>query len=339
MKILAFADCFVPVTVMRSALEALHPAKLTVLPWAGDDEADLHHRVRRIEQLGPTAEAPPQEAWSLASEVDLIVTHMCPVGATLIEKATRLAAIGVCRAGVENVDLAAVDARRIRLYNVPGRNAVAVAEFTIGLILAELRNISRAARSIASGEWQKRFSNEGRESQISGKTVGIIGFGLIGQTVARLLDGFGARLLACDPWQSPALFEHHRAQAVSLEHLLRESDIVTLHARASPGDPPIIGPAQFRLMKRTALLINTARAMLVDTSALCEALRSGQIGGGQIGGAAVDVFEEEPLDRDHPLRYLENVTLTPHLAGSTIEAFHHSPRLLVERIQQDLRFR
>ena len=104
--------------------------------------------------------------------------------------------------------------------------------------------------------------------------------------------------------------------------------------RPCPGVPPIIGPVQFRQMKRTATLINTARAALVDTAALCEAPRSGQI-----GGAAVDVFEDEPLDRDHPLRYLENVTLTPHLAGSTIEAFHHSPRLLVERIQQDLRFR
>src|SRR5262245_22331337 len=122
MKILAFADCFVPVPVMRSALEALHPAQLTVVPWAADDEADLHRRVRRIEQLGPDAEAPPQEARRLVPEAELIVTHMCPVGASLIENAPRLAAIGVCRAGVENIDLAAVGARGIRLYNVPGRN-------------------------------------------------------------------------------------------------------------------------------------------------------------------------------------------------------------------------
>jgi D-3-phosphoglycerate dehydrogenase len=334
MNILAIADCFVPVAVMRSALEALHPAQLTVLSWGQDDEADLHRRVLRIEQLGPSAEAPPHDAWNLAADADLIVTHMCPVAGSLIAKAPHLASIGVCRAGVENIDLAAVEARGIRLYNVPGRNAAAVAEFTIGLILAEQRNIARAARSIASGQWQKRFHNEGRETEIAGKTVGIVGFGSIGQTVARLLNAFGARLLACDAWQTSAVFERHRAQAVSLDHLLRESDIVTLHARAAAGDPPIIGPAQLGLMKRTATLVNTARAALVDTAALCEALRSGQI-----GGAAIDVFDEEPLARDHPLRSLENVTLTPHLAGSTIEAFHHSPRLLVERIQQDLRLR
>src|SRR5262249_50898901 len=110
MNILAFADCFVPVAVMHSSLQALHPEPLTVLMWAENDEADLHRRVRRIEQFGPSAEAPPQEAWNLAADADLIVTHMCPVAASLVGKAPHLASIGVCRAGVENIDLAAVDA-------------------------------------------------------------------------------------------------------------------------------------------------------------------------------------------------------------------------------------
>ena len=318
---------------MREALLALEPTQLAVLDWASDDESDLHHRVRRIEELGPTAESPPEGAWDRAAEADLIVTHMCPVSGALIERASRLAKVGVCRAGVENIDLAAARARSIHLYNVPGRNAVAVAEFTIGLILAERRNIARAHGSIADGNWQKRFANYGHETEIAGKTVGIVGFGLIGQTVASYLTALGARLIVHDPWQPAEFIERRGGRSVSLAALLRESDVVTLHARASAGSRPIIGSSELRLMKRTAVLINTARAALVDCQALLEALRARQI-----AGAAIDVFAEEPIARDSPWRQLDNVTLTPHLAGSTIEAFHHAPRLVVERIQQDLRY-
>lgn len=329
MNVLAIADLFVPAHVMRGALVELAPSRLDVIDWPNRDAEQLHHRVRRIEQLGPAAEEPPDAAWELAADADLIVTHMAPIPAELIRRAARLSMIGVCRAGVENVDCAEAERRGVTVYNVPGRNAVAVAEFTIGLILAECRNIGRAHASLAAGGWRKHFSNEQQDTELSGKTIGLVGFGLVGQSVAERLHAFGIKLLVHDPYQPAPRIERCLGQAVSLEELLRESDVVSLHARLPAGQPPLIGAQELSWMKPAAYLINTARAHLVDAGALVEALRQGRI-----AGAAIDVFEREPLAPDDALRGLDNVTLTPHLAGSTREAFHNSVRMLVDRIKQ-----
>jgi D-3-phosphoglycerate dehydrogenase len=330
-KILAISDLFVPGHCMADALSLLNPTHLEIVEWAARDETELHHRVRQIEQFGPGAHAPPDAVWKYAREAELIVTHMCPLGAELIEQAVKLRMIGVCRAGTENVDTQAVQARGIRLYQVPGRNAVAVAEFTVGLILAERRNIARAHGSLVTGGWRKNFANDGQFTELAAKTVGLIGFGAVGQMVAARLAPFGVDLVVHDPFQSDQVIEQNGGRALSLAELLRGADVVSLHARRGPQEPPLIGAAELALMKPTAVLINTARAHLVDLEALVQALQHRQI-----AGAALDVFEQEPLPEDSPLRRLDNITLTPHLAGSTREAFHQSPRLLVERIRQDL---
>jgi D-3-phosphoglycerate dehydrogenase len=316
---------------MAKALSLLNPTQLEIIEWAARDEAELHHRVRQIEQLGPGAHAPPAAVWKYVPEAELIVTHMCPLSADLIEQAVKLRMIGVCRAGTENIDTQAVQARGIRLYQVPGRNAVAVAEFTVGLILAERRNVARAHCSLVTGGWRKNFVNDGHFSELAGKTIGLIGFGAVGQMVAARLGPFGVQLVVHDPFQSGQVIEEHGGRALSLPELLRCADVVSLHARHSPQEPPLLGAPELALMKPTAVLINTARAHLVDTEALVQVLQHRRI-----AGAALDVFEQEPLPDDSPLRRLDNITLTPHLAGSTVEAFHQSPRLLAERIKQDL---
>ena len=208
---------------------------------------------------------------------------------------------------------------------------MAVAEFTVGLILAERRNIARAHLSLVTGGWRKNFATDGQFTELAGKTVGLIGFGAVGQTVADRLGPFGVHLVVHDPFQSSEVVKRHGGRAAPLDELLRCADVVSLHARREPDEPPLIGARELALMKPTACLINTARAHLVDMDALVQVLQERRI-----AGAAIDVFEQEPLPEDSPLRRLDNITLTPHLAGSTLEAFHQSPRLLAERIRQDM---
>ncbi len=331
MNILALSDLYIPSEVMRQALAALNPAKVSVVEWPNRSITELHHRIREIERLGPEAVAPPDGMRPYLADAELIVTHMCPVNAAMIADAPKLRWIGVCRSACENVDVPSANARGIRVLDVPARNAVAVAEYTIGLIIAERRNIARAHHALFSGRWEKIFPNEGHPTELRGKTVGIIGFGAIGKEVARRLNPFEVRILAHDPLQSSDVFAAHEVEPVLLATLLRESDVVTLHARRGAADPPLIGSAELGLMKPGAYLVNTARASLVDVNALAAALRERRL-----AGAAIDVFLHEPLESDSPLRKLDNLTLTPHLAGSTVEAFHGAPRLLVERIKRQL---
>ena len=328
MRILGIADLFVPESVMAAALAKLDPSRLDVIEWPNQSVQELHHRVRRIERDGPDADKPPDAMWPLLDDVELIVTHMCPIGIEVIRRAEKLETIGVCRAGTETIAMDAAEARGIRVVRVPGRNAVAVAEFAVGLILAERRNIARAHHAIASGGWRKDFVNSDQDTELAGKTVGLIGFGQIGRMVARRLEPFGIELLAHDPFQSIEAIEACGCRCAMLDDLLRKSDVVSLHARRDPGAPPLIGGRELELMKPTACLINTARAYLVDSDALIEALSQGRV-----GSAALDVFENEPIDADSPWLRLDNVTLTPHLAGSTREAFRRSPGMLVERIR------
>ena len=332
MNILAIADLFVTANAMRDALSELKPSRLKIVDWVTRDRTELHQRIRRIESRGPDSEAPPESIWDYLDDVELIITHMCPIGAALIHRAAALRMIGVCRAGTENVNGHAAADRGVRVFNVPGRNTVAVAEFTVGLILTERRNIARAHLSITKGDWRKAFANADQFTELSKKTVGLIGFGRIGQTVAKYLRPFDVDLLVHDPIVSAETTKSHAGQLVSLDELLRRSDIVSLHARRDEDDPPLIGAPELTLMKPSAYLINTARAYLLDTNALIAALRANQI-----AGAALDVFEDEPIDADSPLRCLDNITLTPHLAGSTREAFYNSPRMLVETIQREMR--
>jgi D-3-phosphoglycerate dehydrogenase len=245
-----------------------------------------------------------------------------PIGKAIIEKAKNLKYIAVLRAGTENIDSDYAETKGIEVLNTLGRNARSVAEFTLGMILSEIRNIARAHAALKAGEWRKDFPNSAAIPELNEKTVGLVGFGNIGRLVAHYLQAFGSKVIVYDPYIKAA---PEGIALVSLEELLKTSDVVSIHARLSDETYHLIGEKELALMKPTAILVNTARSGLVDEAALLYALENKEI-----MGAAIDVFDEEPIDADHPYIKLDNVTLVPHLAGSTRDAFAKSPKLMAD---------
>jgi D-3-phosphoglycerate dehydrogenase len=324
---LVIGDLYIPSEVMRAAVEHLQPSHLDVIDWKARDVGELQARLLRIEQEGPSCLAPPEGIWANLARVELLMTHLCPISREVVEAAPNLRFLCVCRGGTDNIDLQVVRERNIQLFTAPGRNANAVAEMTVALMLGEARNIGRAHASLASGGWRKCYGNDDKPVELHGKTAGLIGLGNVGRKVAALLRGFGMKLLVYDPFLTKQAIAAQGADKQELAELLRQADFISLHARRDPAEPPLIGAAELAQMKPTAYLVNTARAHLLDEDALVEAL-----GAGRIAGAALDVFRHEPLPADSPLRRLDNLTLTPHLAGSTLEAWHNAPRMIVESI-------
>ena len=230
--------------------------------------------------------------------------------------ATKLQIIGSCRTEPVNIDVQAATEAGIPVVYAPGRNARAVVEFTIGLIIAESRNIARGHLALAQGIWRADlylYDNAPRE--LAGQTIGLIGFGHVGSMLPSYLKPFGVRVLAYDPYVHGAVFAERGVERVTdMADLLAESDIVSLHARVTPETIKFIGEKQFRQMKRGAYFVNTARGPMVDYDALYRALTDGHL-----RGAALETFASEPPPPDWPLLKLPNVTLTPHIAGCSVE--------------------
>jgi D-3-phosphoglycerate dehydrogenase len=322
---IAIGDLYIATDIMRKAIELLQPAQLTTIDWKAADEAELQARLLLIEKHGVEAVEPPPEIWNYLDNADFLMTHLCPVTRKMIEAAPKLKYLGVCRGGTDSIDQKAVAQRQIKLFNAPGRNANAVAEMTIGLMLAECRNIGRAHASLSTGGWCKKFSNDGKPGELRGKTIGLVGFGMIARKVADLLKAFGTNIIFYDPFVDGTEIQHDGARSVDFDELLEKSDFITLHARRSTSEKPLLGKGEFARMKKSAYVINTARASLIDETALCEALDNKQI-----AGAALDVYAQEPLPEASPLRSLDNITLIPHLAGSTPEAWSCAPGMVVD---------
>ncbi len=242
----------------------------------------------------------------------LIVRSETRVTADLLLHGPALRVIARAGTGVDNIDVPAATRRGIAVMNAPGANTVSAAEHAMGLLLARVRHIPWAAEAMRRGEWdRKRF--EGTE--LRGKTIGIVGLGRIGGHVARLAQAFGMQVVGHDPYLAPERAAELQVKLLPLDQLLRLADVVTLHVAHTEQTHHLINADRLKLMKPTAVLVNTARGELVDDVALAEAINEKRI-----GGAAIDVFAVEPLPADAPLRKLERVILTPHLAASTAEA-------------------
>jgi D-3-phosphoglycerate dehydrogenase len=227
----------------------------------------------------------------------------------VIESASALKVISRYGAGVDNVDLAAASERKITVCNTPGVNAEAVADLAFGLMLCLARRLPLLDRSTREGKWDRFIGTE-----LYQKTIGILGLGAVGKAVARRAAGFSMRTLACDPALDAAYARGQGITPVSLDKLVAESDIVSLHLPLKGDTRHIISADVMRNMKKGALLINTARGGLIDEAAACELLRSGHL-----GGMGLDVYEVEP-PHDPALFSLDNVALTPHTAARTAEA-------------------
>jgi len=248
---------------------------------------------------------------ALADADALVVRSAVQVDDALMETAPKLRVIGRAGVGVDNIDAEAATRRGIVVMNTPGANAVAVAELTIGLMLALARKLPAANTSMHAGKWEKK-NLQGAE--LKGKTLGILGLGRIGLEVARRARGFGLEIIGSDPFVSAAVARENGILLVSVEDLLARADYLTLHVGLTPQTTGIINAKTLAAMKKGVRIINCARGELVDDAALVEALKSGQV-----GGTALDVFAEEP-PKNSPYAGLDNVILTPHIAGSTGEA-------------------
>jgi D-3-phosphoglycerate dehydrogenase len=247
--------------------------------------------------------------------------------------APRLKAIATARGGLENIDMKKATELGIAVINTPNHNSQAVAEYTIGLMLAETRNISRSYMALKSAAgWREYYPNTDFIPELNGSTIGLVGFGQTGRLVARRLSSFDVRILVYDPFVDPAALLKAGCTPVGLPELLKESDIVSLHARLTDATKGMIGEKELHMMKSSAYLINTARAGLVDLPAFCRALKERWI-----TGAAVDVFEAEPVTGDHPLFQLDNVTVTNHRAGDTRNSYWVAPILMGAQFAKLLR--
>lgn len=273
---------------------------------------DFGEFIMKVEKEGPEWQEYDESVYEEVKDAEVIITHFGGINKKVIDAAKNLKLIAVLRSGIENVNIEAATERGIPVINAPGRVAEPVADFTVAMILAQTRNVVTMSLNATGGKWLTSADvyNGHYMENLKGKTVGLIGFGDIGRRVSERLKPFGVDILVYDPFIKPEVAEACGVKSVSQEELLQTADIVSMHARLLESTRKMFGKAQFDLMKPNAIFVNTARAGLVDEEALVEALQTKKI-----LGAALDVFETEPLPADHPFLQMENVTLTPHIAG------------------------
>lgn len=276
-------------------------------PWRGDRKED--------------------EMIELLRGIDGAIASSDPFTARVLEAAERLKVIARTGAGYDAVDVKAATAKKIAVCTTPGANRHAVAEWAITLLLMLARRALDNLAEVRQGGWTR---HEGVD--LTGKTLGIVGLGTIGREVAQRMRAFEMRILACDPVQNLQFAEEHGISYVPLEQLLRESDFVTVHSLMSSQNRHLINADRLALMKPTAYLVNTSRGGVIDGTALYQALKERRI-----AGAGLDVFEEEPLPADSPLRELDNLLMSPHAAGSTADARRLSPFMAADDVIRVLR--
>jgi phosphoglycerate dehydrogenase-like enzyme len=234
----------------------------------------------------------------------------------------KLKVLSIWGTGTDHIDLPAAARRGVTVTNTPGVSAFAMAEHALALMLAVARNIPQIDAATKQGEWPRGFI-----TQLHGKTLGVIGLGAIGRQTARIARGIGMRVLAWTMHPSEELARELGVELVELDEIYRSSDVVSLHLRLSPETAGFVGAREFGLMKPTAIFINTARGAITDEAALVAALREKRI-----AGAGLDVFQSEPLPKDHALLRLSNVVVTPHSGGITTEALEAGLQLSIDNV-------
>jgi len=264
-------------------------------------------------QVDVKTELKPEELKDIIGDYDaLVVRSATKVTADIISSAKKLKYIGRAGVGLDNVDLEAATQKGIIAMNTPAGNTISTAEHAFSMILSLSRNIPQANASMKKGEW-KRSKFMGVE--LYGKTLGVVGFGRIGSEVARRAIAFGMKILAFDPFLSKEVAETMGVEVAELAEVLRGSDYITVHTPLTDETKHMISQKEFATMKKGVRLINCARGGIIDEAALVEAVKSGVV-----SGAALDVFESEPLAADSPLLKFDSIIITPHLGASTQEA-------------------
>ncbi|HTU53059.1 MAG TPA: NAD(P)-dependent oxidoreductase [Acetobacteraceae bacterium] len=326
-------DNFMQPGMFEAAIRARCGARVSLrcmtLPWP---DAPMKHGYAEHGLDGlKEYQGDPDEIVRFVGAAAILVTQLAPVSAPMLARMPALRLIAVSRGGPVNIDMDAADAHGVRVVNTPGRNASAVAEFTIGAILAETRLLRSGHESLRAGVWRGdlyRADLTGRE--LGELSVGVVGYGHVGTRVVRLLKPFGCRVLVADPYvQLSREDRDDGVEQVALARLLGAADVVSLHARVTAETTGFIGAADFAAMRPGAYFINTARGPLVDYEALIAALQSGRL-----SGAALDTFAIEPAPAGWKLLGLPNVTLTPHIAGASVRTVKVAAEAVAEEVRR-----
>jgi D-3-phosphoglycerate dehydrogenase len=282
----------------------------------------------------------PEKIKSIIKGCDIVVSGYAPFTEDIMNSSDNLKLIGISRGGPVNVDHTAATKKGIYVLKAVGRNAESVADQTMGLILSEMRHIARNNNEIKNGEYFNKINKIGRSTYLdsfnwmeaNGKILGLIGYGQVGSRVARRALAFDMNVIVFDPYVDNEFLTREGCKSVELDFLLKNSDFISLHAPLSPETHHMINQKTLSKMKKTAVLINTARGSLIDEKDLYIALKDGII-----TSAALDVFEQDPIRKDNPLIYLDNVTITPHTAGRSPDTEMRGYKQIAQQVTKFLR--
>lgn len=332
MKIVVFGDSFIGVDVFRDAFKEI--AKNNDVRFVVLDEGQKLVPSTSSERSLREFFGSPGQLVSEVKDAEVLVVHGAPVSDEVLAAGKNLRIVGCARGGPVNVDVAAATRRGISVVTAPGKNAEAVAELAIALMIMLARNVIRAYNHVVTEKIVSKDNFEGATfigHELEGKTLGLIGYGRVGSRVARLAVAFGMSVLVYDPFVDKSKVESPGVKTGSMEQVLR-CDFVSLHARESPENENLMGEKQFAEMKSGSYFINTARASMVDEAALLNALR-----GGRLAGAALDLVKYDPDRPVNPLVETESVIVVPHIAGSTHETTTKGAFIVAEQLQRLLR--
>lgn len=268
----------------------------------------------------------PNEIYPLLQDANGIIVRIGYLDRKVIMSLNNLEVIGRTGVGVDNIDLKAANERGIPVVVTPGANTRSVAEHTLTFILALSKDLKTNDMEVHRGNYNIR--NNCKSFEVFGKTLGIIGFGNIGQEVARLCSSIGIKILVYDPFIKPKIVEDMGFQfAERLEMLLKKSDVISIHVPLTKDTIGMIGPKEFNIMKPSAIVVNCARGNIINEKALVEALKNNKI-----NGVGLDVFSSEPIDNSNPILEFKNVITTPHIAGLTGEAFFSMSKMVADGV-------
>ncbi|RYG12747.1 MAG: hydroxyacid dehydrogenase [Burkholderiales bacterium] len=270
---------------------------------------------------------------SEAQQADvLIVRNRTQVRNALLSALGRCKVVGRLGVGLDNIDVAGCEAKGMRVIPASGANALSVAEYVVTAALMLLRGAFAASAEVADGQWPRAALSDGREA--AGQTLGIIGFGSIGQTTARLAQALGMRVMAFDAMLAPdaPVFGQTGVRFLPLDELIAQADVVSLHVPLVDTTRGLFNASRIAAMKKGAILINTSRGHIVDLTALTSALRAGHL-----GGAAIDVFDVEPLQASTMLQACPKLLLTPHVSGLSVQANERVSFMIAEKVLESLK--
>lgn len=307
MKCVVVGDIFISERIMEEACKEKYDIVKSFF-FGTTDRKQMREVVKKIEAKEEVVI--PLGLKEELKDAEAVMVHLCPLPTEVLLEAKKLKVIYCNRGGRENIG-----ETDIEVITNPSHNANAVAEFTVGLIINESRNISRSNQALKNGIWRENYPNSSDIKELSSMTIGIVGYGNVGKLVHEKLKGFGCKFIICD------------VNSNNLDEVLRESDVITIHIRSKDKEA-IITKKELLKMKSTAYLINTARSYAINTDDLYEALKNKTI-----CGAAIDIFDIEPLPSDYKLLELDNITLTNHRGGDTANSYVDSPKMMINKMR------